>query len=282
MTKDIVIYLITKGYTSRESATLLKVEKTTILRKAKQYGLYFKNTPKRFDTINPVIIKKFLNRNYSNKEIATLLKVNANTISKIISKYHLTRNEIKLSKKEKSFLIGTLLGDSSLKSSGETTCVTCSHSLQQKEYLLWKQNQLKNLYPKVFEYVNKNRDKRTGRCYSMNTLYSKGTQELTSWKKELYSPKKKIFTKLLKHYNAFSLAVHYMDDGTKKGNSYVICTDSFSKQDLILFNEFCKQRFGLYWNITNQNRLYLPTRFKSKFESLIYPFIHFSMMYKLH
>lgn len=279
---NIIRYLHKKGTTSCEVAEYLKVSKKTVLRIAKQNGIIFNNIPKRFDTVDPIIIKKLIKRNYRDVEIAKMLNINRQSVNRICLKNKIKRNyKIKLTKREKAVIIGTLLGDASLKFSGRQTSITFVHSLKQKEYCIWKAEQLKRLGININQSKRNIPDKRNGNYYEAITVNTKGYLNLTDWYKKMYTPKKVINEELLKHYNALSLAIHFMDDGYKH-NSYGLSTDCFSKKDLLMFNDFCLKKFNIIWTITKANRLYLPAKYKDRFTKLIKPYIHKELEYKLH
>jgi DNA-binding CsgD family transcriptional regulator len=281
--RQTITYLIKKGYTHREGAKRLNISPDMVLRLARKFDLKFSNIPKRPDTVEPIIIKKLVKRGYTTIEISKLLNIHKSTIDNIILKFNIQRNyKVKLSKRQKAVLIGTLLGDSSLRRTKHQTSFVGGHSLNQKEYCLWKINELKELNIKHFDSLNKKPDNRTHKVYKNIQFYSSATESLNMFYDLSYIPNKEISEKLLKYYNALSLAVHYMDDGYIRNTSYSLCTDSFSTQSLNIFIEMCQRKFGITWRIDKRNRLYLPVRFKKTFTNLIKNYVHKTMMYKLH
>lgn len=87
MEKQVLTYLINKGYTSRESAKLLRKDQGTVLSYANRYGLKYNNIPKRADTVDKTIVKKLVKRGYSDNEISKLLNINSKSVSRIIRKH---------------------------------------------------------------------------------------------------------------------------------------------------------------------------------------------------
>jgi len=280
MKQSVLVYLWKKGYTSRKVADILSTTKDAVLKHAKVYGIKFNNVPKRADTIDYKIVKKLVKKNYSTIQIAKILGCNKSSISRVCKKHNITRcDKFKLTKKEKSIIIGTLLGDASL-SKTLNTRLLFTHSLKQEEYCVWKANLLKRLKSKIT--YGKQYDKRTKKTYYNVCFSTKVYKDLNKFYNLSYVPKKQISEKLLSYYNNLSLAIHFQDDGYKTKNTYMLCTDSFSKQDLHIFNKMCNKKFGIKWVINKRNRLYLPSVYREKFTNLIKPHIHSTLMYKLH
>ena len=73
-----------------------------------------------------------------------------------------------------------------------------------------------------------------------------------------------------------------MDDGTKTNSSYRLATNSFTKNSLDVFIKFCQDKFKITFTIHNENKLYLPFKYRKKFEEIIKPYVHPTLMYKLH
>lgn len=282
ITKTVISYLINKGYTSRKSAERLGVSKKDVLRAAKHYGLNYNNIPKRFDTVDSIVIKKLIKRGYKDTQIAKLLNINRQSVNRICNKNNINREyKANLTKREKAILIGTLLGDASLNKQNRTR-FSFEHSYKQKEYCEWKAKQFSSIPVKVKTSTRKTIDKRNKKYYRSTTAFSKSYSDLNNWYDLLYKETKQIPKALLKYYNSLSLAIHFMDDGSKNSSSYSLATHCFSKNDLVVFNNMCKRKFGISWNINKSGQLYLPTKYKDIFTNLVKQYIHPTLIYKLH
>lgn len=116
----------------------------------------------------------------------------------------------KLSKEQKSLLIGLLLGDGTISSN----CVfKLSHSEAQREYLEWKVGLLDVHGIKnngVKEYISS-----CGYNTGKKVLYSQMSLNPTikALRRTVYTPKKHITRKLLNWITPLGLAIWYMDDG---------------------------------------------------------------------
>lgn len=188
-----------------------------------------------------------------------------------------------MNEKEIAVLIGTLLGDSSLIL--DRDCINpyfkCCHGPNQKEYCEYKNNNLKSLNSVFKHHVRKKPDKRTGKYYESYIIESRIKEYLKPYYDLFYKDKIKVINpRIFELFTEESLAYLFMDDGYKTTHSIIICTDSFSKEDLLLFVDFLNSKFDLPFNIIGRNRLYLPAKNYTKFKELILPFIHSTMMYK--
>ena len=116
----------------------------------------------------------------------------------------------KLSKEQKSLLIGMLIGDGTI---SNNFVFKLSHSELQREYLEWKVDLLNK-----YGFKNNGIKEYTSKCgYNIgkNVLYSQISINPTikALRRTVYTPKKTITRKLLNWLNPLGLAIWYMDDG---------------------------------------------------------------------
>lgn len=116
----------------------------------------------------------------------------------------------KLSKEQKSLLIGLLLGDGTISSN---YVFKLSHSETQREFLEWKVKLLNKFGIKnngIKEYIST-----CGYNTGKNVLYSQMSLNPTikALRRTVYVPKKTITRRLLNWLNPLGLAIWYMDDG---------------------------------------------------------------------
>ena len=120
-----------------------------------------------------------------------------------------------LSLRQKSILIGTILGDGYLQKTGkENARLRLEHGFRQKEYLLWKITELKNLFqgkPKYLKRVHPI----SQRIYQYFRHQSQSTPYLGKLRKIFYKDNKKNIPENIEKflYSTLALAVWYMDDG---------------------------------------------------------------------
>lgn len=148
---------------------------------------------------------------------------------------------VPLSNHTKEIILGSILGDGSLKIHPKYKNARFSfrHSLNQKEYFLWKINNLKEISAFKSVFLQKE-----DKGYSKKDKLRFQSRALTSLT-ELYNITNKnnsilIRRKWLNHMTALSLAVWWFDDGSiiANGRKGVFCTDGFNKEDVKLLAQY--------------------------------------------
>ncbi len=133
---------------------------------------------------------------------------------------------MRLTKRQKAVLIGTVLGDAFLQSTGKKNArLRLEHGYRQKHYLLWKVG----IFPRLFQgepsYIERIHPK-TKRSYQYWRHQSNSSPVLGSWHRILYPEGCKRIPDNLRELliEPLGLAVWYMDDGyyyPKDRNSYI-------------------------------------------------------------
>ena len=200
----------------------------------------------------------------------------------------------KLSKEQKSLLIGLLIGDGTISSN---FVFKLSHSVEQREYLEWKIKLLDKFQIKnngIKEYIST-----CGYNTGKKVLYSQMSviPTIKALRRTIYIPKKTITRKLLNWLTPLEIAIWYMDDGhinvnTSKQRSSIqhtikiaTCVDEITVEIII-------QYFLDVWNIKfrkfpeGKNTFSIASSSEedySKFVNLIKPFVEQvpSMLYKI-
>lgn len=195
-----------------------------------------------------------------------------------------------LTANQKRFLLGTLLGDGNITSIG---MFQCNHSSKQLEYIKWKAEIISSLLSPLFELKPHMADDGTGKeheAYYLRTMQNKYLMEIYD---VFYQNGIKIFpySKLLESvFDEFSLAVWYMDDGCFHSNKYAtIGTYGFGKKGNKEILGFLLGKFSILGQLNEDQRksedkrnwVFIGNDDSQKFFSLIAPYIHPSMAYKL-
>ena len=183
-----------------------------------------------------------------------------------------------LTQLQKSFLIGTLLGDGYLRQikGRKNAFLEVNHSITQKEYVEWKYQMLKN-----FTRSGPKSRKGNGTRIAYR-FFTKQHLEFTKIMDLFYKDKKKYVPDIV--LDPISLAVWYMDDGSRcsKYNVY-LDTQQFSKDDQYKLLRFLKN-IGLNGTL-NKDKQYYRIRFKTssipKLFEMIKQYIIPSMKYKI-
>jgi intein-encoded DNA endonuclease-like protein len=180
-----------------------------------------------------------------------------------------------LSEVQKQLILGCILGDGYLRKKTNAH-LQITHSITQKEYVDWKYQILKNLViSKPSSY-----DGNAGRVGYR--FFTKSIPEITFFFGRFYKNGVKKVSKNL-YLTPFSLAVWYMDDGSKSRNSCYLNTQNF---DLSSQRNLMKalKRLGIKSSL-NKDKIYFRIRVAvesvPKMLEMINPYIIRSMRYKL-
>ena len=196
-----------------------------------------------------------------------------------------------LTQEEEQVLIGSLLGDSTLRRETFTTWGSFRHSLKQRNYGMWKYEQLKRICGTWREYTTYN--KKVKKYYNGIAFNIRNHVVLNYYHNIFYGDgKKRITPEIVEKLTPLGLAIWFMDDGTKKERksdnnkgSYCIATNCFTKEDLESIIPILERKFGFKSNLhfdKKQPVLYISSKTSEIFTKLIEPFIHSELRYKLH
>ena len=156
-------------------------------------------------------------------------------------------NQFPLSQKTLSIILGSLLGDGSLKINKHYKNARFSfrHGWKQRDYFFWKVEQLKEISGKKYWWIQK----ADGKSREKKLRYqSKALPALT----ELYrlthkGNTKKIKRKWLNLMDELSLAVWWMDDGSiiANGRKGVFCSENFTKKEQKILSRYLRKVWGI-------------------------------------
>lgn len=203
------------------------------------------------------------------------------------------RKSLILTKQQQDVLIGTVLGDASIRFFKKGAILTISHAEKQLDYVLWKY--------KVFHDWVLTKPKKEVRIY-----YKDKTRNLTSWRfstlshpimakyYHLFYPKgKKCIPNQIGSFlkSPLALAVWFMDDGSRKpyGRGVFLHTQSFSINDQKKLIKMLRKNFSVEARLSSAGlykgkrlyRLYITAKSFPIFRNLVLPYLLDSMQYKV-
>lgn len=165
------------------------------------------------------------------------------------------RTEPELTERQKQIILGTMMGDGGKAS---PSSIRCKQSLKQKDYLLWKFEELKNIashHSLQEEHCN---DPRFKNPISSIRFYTHANSYVESVISELYPEGVKIVTNdYLNKLDALAVAVWFQDDGSTDWNHRslelgtnpkpcsFLYTQSFTKSECLLICEWFKNKFDI-------------------------------------
>lgn len=162
-----------------------------------------------------------------------------------------------LSNKCKEVILGSLLGDGSLKIQNQYKNARFSfrHSIKQQEYFFWKINQLKEISSEKCWW----KQEKNSLGGAMLRYQSIATDVLTDLHRLTYKNGQMVIRrKWLNKLTPLSLAVWWLDDGSliTNGRRGVICTDSFSYSEQKLLARYLLKVWGIKVHIGKIRREY--------------------------
>lgn len=275
MDKSEIIEEILKGKKNSEIAESLGVSLSTIKRNLKRFDIV------KRDIIKDKVIELNL-LNIDNENISKQLNISTYTVKSILKDKGINKFQSRqkdLTEFQMNALIGTLLGDSNLRTyNNKTANGTCNHVEKNFDYVIYKKSIFEglvtdNIYSVQPKMANANLQ------YGFRFISS---PQLFEVYKNVYTPKRRINQWVLDRYEAVSLALHYQDDGSKCHNTYKISMMGFPEEDIKLFSEFLLNRFEIKSSVHKSGDLYIKRSSSDLFKSIVKPFMVDSMNYKLY
>jgi transposase len=237
--------------------------------------------------------------NKTDIEIAKIYSVTKGTVGtwrrkhgiKGINAQHRSRIDnppVPMSDRQRSIVLGTLLGDGCLKRQKTGTgYLSIAHSEKQKDYLFWLYSELESMClsgPKSYTYKEK---------YVTWGFLTQTREDLTEIRDSIYTPKKVVNQWWLDQIDELALAIWYMDDGclsyiNKSRSEFTFATNGFSKDENYLLSDFLRSRFNIKSSVKVLNKksgiqynIIIDDDSFNDFTNLIEPHIIDSMRYKL-
>lgn len=180
---------------------------------------------------------------------------------------------------QKEILVGSMLGDGSLRKQGTRTnaLLEINHSFQYRDYVDWKWQYFK-------EYVKTKPKSRHGN--GNRIAYRFTTQSLplfTEYYDKYYSSGKKAISKDIVLTNLI-LSVWFMDDGSKSRNTFYLNTQQFCLESQQLLVLILDRDLGIKSSL-NRDKQYLRIRIRTesadKFRKLVAPYLLPCFRYKI-
>lgn len=241
-----------------------------------------------------VLLKLYTENMLTLKQIGKIYGVGKKAVNSWFNKYGIKKisnmqrkyyglRKVPLTNKQREFVIGTLLGDGCIGTSGKFKRLQMRQSIKQIDYLLWKKDVMENLTNNVYKQVQKNRNSTIVHCSTI------GHQDFNFFHKLFYSNNKKIIRdEIINHLTPFAMAVWYMDDGSSKPYCMKISTEGFTKKENEILQHAILCNFNIRCKVceyNNRGKKYYYLSFNKKNSillcNLIDEYIIDSMKYKI-
>jgi len=180
-----------------------------------------------------------------------------------------------LTERQKAIIIGCLFGDGTMRCK-TNALLEINHSIKQRDYVEWKYNELKSL-------VSTQPRKRFGNSGRIAYRFTtKSLPGLTEIYRKFYKNAKKIIPDNVQ-IHPLSLAVWFMDDGSKSYRALYLNTQKFNiteQQRLILM---LRQQFEIKASLNKDKKYYrlrIAVSSVSRFMEIIKPYLLPMFCYK--
>ena len=194
---------------------------------------------------------------------------------------------VKISEKQKSIIVGTLLGDGYIYKDKYGGCrLEIKHSNSQKDYVFWLHNNLNNICPGIpkqrkdnFQWKF-NTESNNDLIEIYNLFYGSGFKKIPENISDILT-------------NVISLAVWFMDDGSidyrpKSHYAFKINTNAFRLEECKILSETLYRNFVIVSSVNNTlcrgkryPGVYIGKKGRDRFLELIRPHIIPCFKYKL-
>lgn len=160
-----------------------------------------------------------------------------------------------LTKVQESILIGSLLGDGTMRKK-INAYLEINHAYSQKTLVDWMYSQFKEL---VITPPKRRRGNGKREAYR---FFTRSLPEFTPYYDKFFINRKKIIPDNLK-LNALSLAIWFMDDGSKSRSAIYLNTQQFSVEEQKKLILILKDQFRLNSTL-NKDKIYFRIRVRSE------------------
>jgi len=269
----------------------LKINRSVLSRVVEEASIIseYPSISKQRSKVNPLSTLKtekekklfFENYNIENTAVRDLYKLIKEWRIKLEKNPKLLLND-----EQHDLIVGSLLGDSSVRMRNKNCSFRVSHSKKQKDYLEFKRNLLKGFSTNNDLYFRK---KKLGNHILETFEFSTFTHSVFNFYRKLFYPngEKKITREVLDMLNPRGLAFWICDDGSydNRQGYIVLCTNSFSLDEHKIMKKYFEEKWNLSPTIGFKDKKYYYLRFKQndskKLIEIIKPFIIDSMKYKI-
>jgi len=251
--EKILINMISDNKSYKEIAEIINKTKSAIVGKTRKMELAYpiiQNNNSKFKAIYQDYdwcYQKFIVENKNYKEISEEANCSLRVIEKWFSeKYRLNwrtrKNILTLNKKQIDLIIGSILGDGHIDKRPEFPNFIVSNSENQKEYLYWKYDLMKNLCNKEPTYNDPFVQKfPNGKEYLCQSFYRFQTRTMNC----LVEYRDLSIYERIERLNEFSLSIFFLDDGSREKNAWSLCVAMFNDKDKELFKNIMHDKFNI-------------------------------------
>lgn len=245
-----------------EISKLLNKTTNSIIAKAAKMNLadkYMKNNNPKFKAIYQDYewcYQKYIIEGKSHIEMAKEANCSLRVIQKWCSEKHkLNKRTFKenkrLSDKQRELIMFSLLGDGHIDKRETQPIFIISHAENQKDYLYWKYDILKDLCQSEPMYYSECYSTfSTGEQYLCKPHYRFGTRIIN----DLIPIREMSKSEIINQLNEFGICIHLLDDGSRSNSNWQVCVADFNELDKELYIKKCKEDLSLNCHTLKDDR----------------------------
>lgn len=202
--------------------------------------------------------ERFINQGKSMHEMAEEAGATLRVITKWCSEVHglnaWTFRKIKqLSDMQKQVIMAGCIGDGHIDRTRDRPLYIESHAENQKDYVYWKYNILKDLCGEGMKYYPPKIKIFNGKEYQCQAQYRFETRVLDA----LYEIQKMTITDIISNLTELGLAIHFLDDGSCSNKGFwEICVAGWTDEEKNFYKQTLADRFGVYLRDRKDNRYF--------------------------
>ncbi len=190
--------------------------------------------------------QRYVVKGMSHQEMADECGVSLRVIQKWCSEVHRLngrtfKNDKELSDIQYQIILFGTLGDGHIDKRETQPLYIESHAIDEKDYVFWKYEQLKDLCsspPKYHEETYANFG--TNKKYLCKPFYRFETRIIDQLKEIRDMPR----INKIKQLNELGLCLHVLDDGSRN-NTWQLCLAQYTQEEIDLYIKLCKERFDI-------------------------------------
>lgn len=200
--------------------------------------------------------ERYINKGMTHEEMADEAGCSLRVMQKWCSEKHglnarTFKKYKKLSDKQRQLIMFSLLGDGHIDKRKNSPLFIVSHAENQKDYLFWKYNLLKDLCAsEPTRYAESIATFGSGHEYECKPFYRFGTRIIN----DLIPIRSMNKSEIIQELNEFGIIIHLLDDGTRSKSNWSVCIASFTKEEKEAYISICKDRLSLICYMQKDSR----------------------------
>lgn len=200
--------------------------------------------------------ERYIDKGMTHKEMADEAGCSLRVMQKWCSERHglnarTFKKYKKLSDKQKQLIMFSLLGDGHIDKREKSPLFIVSHAENQKDYLFWKYNILKDVCATEPSYYKESIVSfGTDNEYLCKPFYRLGTRIIN----DLIPIRSMSRSDIIRELNKFGIMIHLLDDGYRSNSNWQVCVAAFTDEEKELYILTCRERLSLDCHALKDNR----------------------------